>query len=82
LQYPRLVNFPNHLPVIYRLYKVLAIKVDGIIRWALTSCEIPRMLERILKSSGAVRALSFVYRPSLREFINPACKNAVDVRIL
>lgn len=40
------------------------------------------MLERILRSSGAVRDLIFAYRPSLRDFINPACKNAVDVRIV
>jgi len=40
------------------------------------------MLERILRSAGAVRALRFVYRPSLRELINPACKNAVDVKIV
>jgi len=46
-----------------------------------TSCGMPRMLERMLRSAGAVRALRFVYRPSLRELINPACRNAVDVKI-
>lgn len=58
------------------------ISVVGYIGWGQTSCEIPRMLERMLRSSGTVRALRFAYRPSFREFISPACKNVVDVKIV
>ena len=82
MQRPRLVNLPNDLPVIYRLRKVSVTEPHGGIRKGQTSCEMPRILERIVKSSGAVRRLRFVYRPSRREFINPACRNALDVKIV
>lgn len=82
MKHSRLVNLLDYLPMIYRLRKVSATDPDGDKRCGQTSCGIPRMFERILRSAGAVRALRLVYRPSFREFINPACRNAVDVKIV